>query len=60
MIKNGYERCSSEPWFYYRTSKDGEITFVLAHVDDILCATNIEAAKTKLFAKLNVSYGIKD
>ena len=33
---------------------------VLAYVDDILCATNIESAKMELFTKLNVSYGIQD
>ena len=60
MTTNGYDRCSSEPCLYYRTSKDEEITLVLVYVDDILCATNIEAAKTDLFTKLNVSYGIKD
>ena len=60
MIENGYESCSSERCLYYRTHKDGEITLVLVYVDEILCATNIESVKADLFAKLHVSYGIKD
>ena len=60
MIQNGYERCSSKLYVYFRTHKDGEITLVLVYVDEILCATNIESVKADLFAKLHVSYGIKD
>jgi Reverse transcriptase (RNA-dependent DNA polymerase) len=59
LLSHGFNRNSTEPCLYYRIDED-VIMIVLVYVDDILCATNNEDSKIKLFSMLGEDYGIKD
>lgn len=59
LITHGFQRSTTEPCLYFKINCN-EIMIVLIYVDDILCATNIEGNKTKLFYELGQKYGIKD
>ncbi|KAF1324633.1 Integrase catalytic core protein, partial [Globisporangium splendens] len=59
FVENEFKRCKTEPCLYV-CEKDGILALVLVYVDDLICATNSEAFKTKLFKKPDQKYGIKD
>ncbi|GMF44410.1 unnamed protein product [Phytophthora fragariaefolia] len=45
---------------YLNASLEIRIALALVYVDDVLCATNNENFKSKLFEDLNAAYGLKD
>lgn len=59
LVARGFQRCATEPCLYFKY-EDGTVALVLVYVDDVLCATNNENFKSKLFEDLNAAYGLMD
>jgi hypothetical protein len=59
LLKKGFERCATELCLYYLIDNE-KIVLLLVYVDDIVCATNDEEFKKRLFEDLDETYGVKD
>ncbi|GMF51657.1 unnamed protein product [Phytophthora fragariaefolia] len=59
LVARGFQRCATEPCLYFKY-EDGTVALVLVYVNDVLCATNNENFKSKLFEDLNAAYNLKD
>lgn len=59
MKERGFSQCKTEPCLYFYASGD-VLAFVLLYVDDVICTSNSEGFKCKLFADLGETYGFKD
>jgi hypothetical protein len=59
LLSRGFEQCATEPCLYFLIDDD-KVVLLLTYVDDVVCATDDEAFKIKLFDDLDKAYGLKD